>query len=366
MLALVMLAWVGGRAATWENPFPPIDLKLPGSDLLFAGADRAAPDAGDIGTRPIEAAPFRFAGNGAVPSRPSQAGAGQGSGPGSAREFRVTPEVQYGHHLLWLRALGAKLTTDGDGEGIQHAIAEPQRLAGVTPIAPPFEEQQVPGRWSFDAWAFWREGSNAAPVSQGRVPIYGASQVGANLQFRVAPSSMHDPRLFARAYRALVTNGESEVAFGASARPVGSVPVRVAAELRVTDRRFGTDLRPAVIAVTELPPQSLPAGFRLEAYGGAGYVGGKGATAFADGQAAVTREVVRFGGGSADNARLSVGAGAWGGAQKDANRVDVGPTVRVDLAIGEVPARLSVDWRERVAGDASPDSGVAATLSTRF
>ena len=64
--------------------------------------------------------------------------------------------------------------------------------------------------------------------------------------------------------------------------------------------------------------------------------------------------------------RLSLGAGSWGGIQRDASRLDVGPTLRLDLTVGEVPARVSVDWRERVAGDAAPESGVAATLSTRF
>jgi hypothetical protein len=64
--------------------------------------------------------------------------------------------------------------------------------------------------------------------------------------------------------------------------------------------------------------------------------------------------------------RLSFGGAAWGGAQKDASRFDIGPTLRLDLSVGEVPARISVDWRERVAGDAAPESGVAATVSTRF
>jgi len=64
--------------------------------------------------------------------------------------------------------------------------------------------------------------------------------------------------------------------------------------------------------------------------------------------------------------RLSVGAGAWGGAQDDAQRFDIGPTLRLDLTVGEVPARLSLDWRERIGGQAGPDSGLAATLSTRF
>lgn len=368
MLALLMLVWVGARAFTWENPFPHGAILPPGSELIFADKNEPANEAlaqaipwtGSVqarGRMVDRAAAQYFATAGKVPK-----------GPASPQKMPISPQVQYGHHLLWLRALGAKLVPGEEGGPQQYAVAEPEtmRLAGVTPIAPSFEEEESPGRWSFDTWAFWREGSNSAPISQGRVPIYGASQLGANLQFRIAPSTGLDPRLFVRAYRALVTNGESELAFGASARPVTALPVRVAGELRVTDRRFGTDLRPAVLATTELPPQELPVGFRLEAYGGAGYVGGKGATAFVDGQAAVTREVVRFGGASNEAVRFSLGAATWGGAQEDASRVDVGPTMRLDLTIGKVPARVSVDWRERVGGDAAPNSGLAATLSSRF
>ena len=285
--------------------------------------------------------------------------------PASYRPGRPTG-VAYGHNLLWQRALATGGGPRGEGTASFQAVDETLRRAGISPLAPAFEEQGGQDRWSFDAWGFWREGSDSAPISQGRVPIYGASQLGARLEYRVAPGSQRDPRLYARAYRALVTNGETEVAVGASARPIGQVPVRVAAELRVTERRFGTDLRPAIIAISELPAQTLPGQFRLEAYGGAGYVGGEGATAFVDGQASLTRELASFNGPSDSQARLSIGAGAWGGAQEDASRIDVGPTVRVDLTLGDVPARVSVDWRERVGGDASPDSGIAATLSTRF
>ena len=64
--------------------------------------------------------------------------------------------------------------------------------------------------------------------------------------------------------------------------------------------------------------------------------------------------------------RLSLGGGAWGGAQENAERLDAGPTVRFDLNVGEVPARISLDWRQRVTGDAAPNSGFAATVSARF
>jgi hypothetical protein len=219
---------------------------------------------------------------------------------------------------------------------------------------------------SVDGWAFWRQGSDAAPISQGRVPIYGASQIGGVLQYRLAPRSGHDPRLYARAYSALVTAGENELALGASVRPLARVPIRVAAEGRYTDAALGSEVRPAAYAVTEFAPILLPYDTRLEAYAQAGWVGGDAATAFADGQFSVLRE---FGGvrrATNDAVRLMFGAGAWGGAQEGAERVDIGPTLRADFRLGRVPARVSVDWRQRVAGDAAPGSGVAATLSAGF
>jgi hypothetical protein len=125
-------------------------------------------------------------------------------------------------------------------------------------------------------------------------------------------------------------------------------------------------VRPAGYAVTELAPLPLPFGAQLEAYGQAGWVGGAGATPFAEGQASVTRELRAIAGMTDNRLRLSLGAAAWGGAQEDAQRIDIGPTMRLDLNVGTVPARVSIDWRERVGGDASPGSGVAATLSTSF
>ena len=233
-----------------------------------------------------------------------------------------------------------------------------------TPAAAP--AKRGTGRWSVDGWAFWRQGSDAAPVSQGRVPIYGASQAGAVLQYRLAPASPRDPRLYTRAYRALVRGGESELALGGSLRPLPRLPLRMAGEVRYTDGAFDNTVRPAAYVVSELAPVRLPYGALLEAYGQAGWVGGPDPTAFADGQASVIREWDQISGLTNNALRLSLGAAAWGGAQKDAQRIDIGPTLRLDMRLGQVPARLSVDWRARVGGDASPDSGVAATISTGF
>ena len=80
----------------------------------------------------------------------------------------------------------------------------------------------------------------------------------------------------------------------------------------------------------------------------------------------MTGELRKVAGLTGNAVRLSLGVATWGGAQKDAQRIDIGPTLRLDVTLGDVPARISVDWRERVGGDAGPDSGLAATLSTQF
>lgn len=370
VLAIVMALWVGGRALTWENPFAPGTLDLSGADLLLAqnDVDHSRKAGAPLWQDKVDPFPqiSAVAANPALAMTKALLAHVSKAESILDRQSGIRPVVQYGHHVLWMRAIGSRHSPMAAAAGGLPANRTQQKLAGITPLAPPFEGHQTRDRWSLDIWAFWREGSSAVSISQGRVPIYGASQVGAIAQFRAAPASPRDPRLFVRAYRAMVANGETELTAGASARLSTAIPVRVAAELRVSDTRFGTELRPAAMVVTELPAQQLPAGFRLEAYGGAGYVGGKAASAFADGQATITRELASFDGPTNIPAKLSFGTGAWGGAQKGASRVDVGPTMRLDLTLGELPARLSLNWRERVSGDASPGSGVAATLSTRF
>lgn len=375
MLCLVLMVWVTGRFALWEDPFPGTGL-ISGAAQLLAEADPQTGAPGSAlavleGSQP--SAQPGAPGDGSILARDRFAGLGdKGPGPSFADDRSRLAE---GHYSLWRAAL----TSDFRGASWRsrrerfEAQGERQAKVPVLPGTPPFTANTQPktdrsalNRWTLDAWAFLREGSGAAPIAQGRVPVYGASQIGANLQFRIAPLSGTDPRLYLRAYRALIDEPESEIAAGVSARPMPNIPVRVAAELRATDNRFSSDLRPAAYAITELPPLALPLGLSAEIYAGAGYVGGEADTGFFDGQATVTRSVASFDLAKADDVRLSLGAGAWGGAQRDANRVDVGPTMRIDLSLGTVPARVSINYRERVGGDASPVSGLAATLSTQF
>ena len=63
---------------------------------------------------------------------------------------------------------------------------------------------------------------------------------------------------------------------------------------------------------------------------------------------------------------LSLGASISGGAQPGVSRLDVGPELRLRLPFAPDRMRLSAEWRQRIAGDASPPSGPAITLIAAF
>jgi hypothetical protein len=225
--------------------------------------------------------------------------------------------------------------------------------------------QQAPAatspRWTADGWILLRRESVGSVLGNGLAPGYGASQTGAVLRYRLAPLSRHQPMLHLRASVAINPPRERELGFGASIRPLGRVPLRAAVELRAAQSGGQTRLRPAAFVVTDLTPQDLPRGFRVEAYAQSGYVGGANASAFVDGQLRIDRQLARIG-----PAELRGGGGAWGGAQIGAGRLDVGPGLSLGMRVGDASARLSADWRFRVAGTARPGSGPAVTLSAGF
>ncbi|WP_301751707.1 hypothetical protein [uncultured Erythrobacter sp.] len=360
MLVVLVSGWSAARAVWWDNPFLPLVPKL---DLPLLTAN---PPTANFAAAPTAPLAPEWPAASALPITSPALGWRASSSEGGGTDAGVSAT-----HQLLGAAAPRELTGDsaaivGADDGLQTGDRDLPAAAPFLPTRSAAPALVPAGRWSVDAWAFWRQGSNAAPISQGRVPIYGASQAGAVLQYRLAPASPRDPRFYARAYRAQVRKGESELALGASARPLGRVPLRLAGEVRYTDGAFSDTFRPAAYVVSELAPVPLPYGARLEAYGQAGWVGGPDPTGFADGQASVTGELRKVAGLTDNAVRLSLGAAAWGGAQKDAQRIDIGPTLRLDMTVGDVPARLSIDWRERVGGDAAPDSGLAATLSTRF
>ena len=274
-------------------------------------------------------------------------------------------QTAIGHQLLWMAAVSRlplpfRLADISQGTRAG-AVGLPQ------PFYPVGHEPAVrANRWSADGWLMLRNGGNGRLPAGGAAASYGASQAGAVLRYRLVPGDAHRSAAYLRASAALDGSRDRELALGLSARLLPSVPVVAAAELRASGNRAGTRLRPAAMVVTEIAPIALPLASRLEAYGQAGYVGGRDATAFADGQLRVDRQVSRF---RVAEVRTEVraGVGAWAGAQKGASRVDVGPSLTLGVPAGQNGAmRLSMDWRFRVAGRAAPASGPALTLSAGF
>lgn len=216
-------------------------------------------------------------------------------------------------------------------------------------------------RWSVDGWLLLRQGGLAPGAGGLPPPAYGASQAGAVVRYRLAPASRTRPTLYLRATAATAAPRGEEAALGLALRPLPRVPVTLSGEVRVANIGGSAALRPAVMLVTELDRFALPAGLRGEAYAQAGYVGGRDGTPFADGQVRIDRALARLG-----SAELRAGGGAWGGVQRGAGRLDLGPSATLDFPLGGGQARIAADWRLRVAGQARPQSGAALTLSAGF
>lgn len=275
----------------------------------------------------------------------------------TARVAPVPVAVAAGHQIAWMAAL-SRLPLPA---GFAAAQAAPP-TGPVTFFPTPAAGVSNGRRWSADGWLLLRRGANGSLAAGALAPSYGASQAGAVLRYRLAPASALRPEAYARLATALDSPADKEAAVGLSARPLVALPLRALAELRVSEQSGATRLRPAALVVTELQPVDLPHGVRAEFYGQAGYVGGRHATAFADGQARIDARVADLGGG-----KLRAGAGAWAGVQKGAARLDLGPSATLGVPFGDAAsARLGLDWRLRVAGDAQPGSGIALTLSAGF
>ncbi len=380
MLAILLSCWAGMRATFWEPPFPADGMA---ENLLADSYDAKVPKDGRSAKWPNTAS----AGNLAAEAQFEASPQAQPTLPPFADQSGVmlapdalpapwaqiidlpptdtvtrpsapiaekAPRTAAAHQLMFLAALSKLPVPDFLAQSVVASAGPDTSAATVT----------VPARadrWSLDTWLFWREGSDRTLAAAGRVPSYGASQTAGVLRYRIAPNNRHDPRAYFRAYRALIDDGEGELASGVSARPVAQIPARTHFELRATRFENDWEIRPAAFATTELAPLDLPGKASAEIYLQGGYVGGKNNTAFADGQVHVLREVANF-----DLGRMSLGGALWGGAQEGAERLDIGPSARLDLKIGSAPARVSLDWRERVAGEAMPNSGAALTLSARF
>jgi hypothetical protein len=242
-----------------------------------------------------------------------------------------------------------------------HGFGPNRRFAGIdNPLVPRLRTRTpfVDNRWTGVAWLALRNGlADTGLSSVGSAAMLGGSQGGVRLGHALGRQQRGE------AYARLTTTGRqmdgAEAAVGLSWQPSPAVPIRLAVERR--QRINGGDSRSAfaAMAVGGISDLGLPRGWRVDGYGAAGIVGVNQRDGFAEASVRVTRPLAAL-----DGISLSGGAGVWGAAQPGVSRLDAGPTVEARWT--NAAPRLSLDWRQRLAGEAAPGSGVALTLSTDF
>lgn len=212
--------------------------------------------------------------------------------------------------------------------------------------------------WSLGGWLYLRDGAVAAPDGIAAASQLGGSQAGVRLAYGFGDTGR--VRAYGRATVAVRRPEQREVAIGLAAAPLPHVPLDFAIEQRLA---VGQDGRTALAAMVSggVGDVLLPGGFHLDAYAQAGVVGVRQRDGFADGALVVDRRL-----GPDDTSPLRLGALAAGAVQPGAARVDVGPRLTLRLPDVGAGSRIALDWRQRVAGDARPESGLALTLAADF
>ncbi len=217
-------------------------------------------------------------------------------------------------------------------------------------FAPPARIRDA-SRLNGSAWLLAR-GGPAGTLSGGQL---GASQGGIRLTYALGKR-----RRFALAARlAAPLQGKGrEAALGVEWQPT-ALPVRLIAEQRfvLDGGRGGQTLG----LIAGYGPADIAPGVRIEAYGQAGVIARDGIEKFVDASARITHPL-----GHAAGARIDIGLGIWGSAQRSAERFDIGPTLIVGIPIAGKSLRVTLDWRERVAGAARPGSGPAISIGSDF
>jgi hypothetical protein len=229
------------------------------------------------------------------------------------------------------------------------ALAEP----GFTNMPPARSS-----RWSGSAWLFARPDTGRAGLAGGGQ--LGGSQAGVRLAYRLTDWGPGSLALAARLSSPLRSASGAEAALGIDWHPATNIPFRLSVERRVAIGHEGRNAWSAY-AAGGFYRGGLPGGLEMDGYAQAGVVGARSRDLFADGAVRVGKPVTLSGG-----KRLVVGAGAWGAAQPGASRLDIGPRASLSLPVAGAIVTGAVDWRIRVAGDASPGSGAAFTLAADF
>ena len=368
-LLLLIAGWIGIRTATWTSPWP--EVPQLGAVAIAASASAAKvgiPQAAVGGDRrTIAASPLVSK---APPVLRDLSPLSPVLAPVPARTEAPSPfasgRTAASQNLLWMAGMAALPMPQSVADWLDRnqpvaRSALPAQTPGPSRLA---DRVRTLGsdRWHFDSWAQWRPGAGAASGS-GQPALLGGSQGGVLASWRLAASD-RAPALLVRltgSPAAGLGPARGELAAGVRVRPLAAVPLSVQGELRAVRQGGVFRTAPAAFVTGGFDAVPVAAGVKLRSYAAAGWVGGKDATGFAEGQLLAEREVASRG-----SFRIDAGIGSWGAVQRGASRVDVGPTLSLRVPVGDVEARLQADYRLRLAGDAAPGSGPAITLSTGF
>ena len=240
------------------------------------------------------------------------------------------------------------------------ATASAGRVSVAAANAVPAQSGDGRRRWSASAWLFWRSQQGGRSLSS--AGQLGGSQAGVRVERslgRAGPGQGVPVSGYVRMTTALRGPMAPEAAFGVAVRPLsGRVPAIIGIERRIAFDRNGRNAF-ALVAAGGLNPTRVAGNIVAEGYAQAGVVGLSRRDPFIDGRMSLTAPLGRGG-------TTRAGVSLSGGAQPGAARLDVGPVVETRLPLGVVRPRLTVEWRQRVAGKALPGSGVAVTLANDF
>ena len=207
-------------------------------------------------------------------------------------------------------------------------------------------------RLSGSAWALLRPDSGGAALGTGGT--LGGSQAGARVFYQTGARRLV---LTGRvsAPMAMRTGREASVGVALRGRSVG-----ILLERRIALDR-GARNAMSITAYGGISDIALPLGFMLDGYAQFGIVGVRSRDRFGDGAVRILHPMLR-----SDVMRLSAGGSISGGFQPGISRLDIGPEIVADLPIAKTPVRMSVGWRQRVAGNAAPGSGPSLSVGFGF
>ncbi|MFB2558840.1 hypothetical protein ACEWB4_07065 [Sphingobium sp. sgz301303] len=229
---------------------------------------------------------------------------------------------------------------------------EPTAAPPPVPLAAP----RSPDRWRASAWTLWRaDGSGGTElVSAGRL---GGSQTGLRVDYELTPQARSRATAYARLTSALQRPSTPEAAVGLAFQPSRAIPVTLAAERRIALGKGARDAT-SLMAVGGFGPVDVAPRLQAEAYAQTGMVGLRRRDLFIDGKLSLLSPLAR--------SRVKIGGAISGGAQPGVSRLDIGPELQLRLPLPQMGARIAVEWRERIAGNARPGSGMAVTLAADF